>query len=325
MNLLDETLNILRHESWLDYERIISFNNNNIQVGGSITHEINRSYTSFSKKFNCSTLVYECKFSSNNKTFAQAHNDLITMFDDLHNEFINNMNEHDRIRIVISHKSLERPISLPFLSKKSLTQQNLLSNFEHVAQSYKTVILNENNSLSAVVTIAHLPSGSGRKIINLKKKQKTYIKKKLIKSSEHFTELQKFCNLKPGIKNVYNSDNYCLLRAILIGKAFTDNDPDKNKLAEPNSTLLNRMVEKIIKELKIEDKPLGLEELKMIEMYLQDYQITLINGDGKLEKKPIYVGPLNKKFIYICYTESHYKVITSMKAFYNRQYFCKVA
>ncbi|CAF1047476.1 unnamed protein product [Brachionus calyciflorus] len=185
---------------------------------GSITHQINRSYTSFSKKFNCSTIVYECKFSTSNKTFAEAHNDLISMFNDLHNEFLNNINDNDRIRIVINYQSLERPISLPFLSKKSLTQQNLLSNFEHVAQSYKTVKLNENNALSAVVTIAHIPSGSGRKMNNLKKKQKKNIKKKMLQSSEHFSELQKFCNMKPGIKNSYNTDNFCLLRAI-IGKA----------------------------------------------------------------------------------------------------------
>ncbi|CAF0902122.1 unnamed protein product [Brachionus calyciflorus] len=134
----------------IDYQNILTFNNNNNQIGGSITHQINKQYTAFSKKFNCSTKVYECKFSTSNKTFAQAHNDLITLFDDLHNEFINNMSDHNRFRIVINHQ------------------------------------------------------------------------------------------------------------AILIVKAYADNNPDKKKVTEPNSTH-NKMVEKIVRDLKFEDQPLGLE------------------------------------------------------------------
>ncbi|CAF1064249.1 unnamed protein product [Brachionus calyciflorus] len=150
-----------------------------------------------------------------------------------------------------------------------------------------------------------------------------FINRIKIKKRKLFT-FESFCNQKPGIKNV----NKCALRAILIGKAYSDNDPYRFELCKPDNQVLNIKVDKIPTDLNLPDTSYGIEEIKKIENYLKDYQITIINCDGKLDKHPIYIGDPKNKFIYLLFTGSHYNVITSMKAFYKRSYycdFCKIA
>ncbi|CAF0975487.1 unnamed protein product [Brachionus calyciflorus] len=96
----------------------------------------------------------------------------------LTNEFSSPMGVHDKIRILLYHDSLERPISIPFLKKTNLTSQVQVDSFERVAQLHKELQINENNNLTAHVIIARLPSGSGRKMVISKKKKTPYTKKK---------------------------------------------------------------------------------------------------------------------------------------------------
>ncbi|CAF1141246.1 unnamed protein product [Brachionus calyciflorus] len=210
------------------------------KTGGVLNYHIDNTFNNYNKKFNCTTSTY------NSKTFSEAHSDIENAFKALH----------------------DRPISLPFMSKTQLTPAGLLENFEHVAQSYKSVKLNENNNLTASVVIAHLPIGSGH---------------------VNFSAFQEFCNKKPGIKTVFNHDNRCALRAILIAKAYSDKDPYRFELCKANNPVLNAKVEFVASSLNLPNSAYGIEEIKLIENYLKNYQITGINCDGKLDKTPIYI------------------------------------
>ncbi|CAF1033653.1 unnamed protein product [Brachionus calyciflorus] len=143
------------------------------------------------------------------------------------------MGLHDKIRIVFYHDSLERPISIPFLKRSQVTAQTLFDSFERVAQSYNDVKLNKNNALTAHVIIARLPSGSGRKILNLKKRQTPYTNKKDQLKKAHENSFQNYCENQACIIPVYNNDNLCAVRAIIIGKAYADNNPIKTELVKP--------------------------------------------------------------------------------------------
>jgi hypothetical protein len=94
------------------------------------------------------------------------------------------------------------------------------------------------------------------------------------------------------------------LDSILIGKSYID---FKHKLIthRPLTAQLNVDIKRIALKLKLEDKPLGIAEIKQIERYLKYYSICVF----------LYQGPLNKNYIYILFTESHFNVIRSMKAF----------
>ncbi|CAF1086399.1 unnamed protein product [Brachionus calyciflorus] len=312
MNILNEAVSQLMSEFSGIFEQVENleenlnnnlvgnFNDNfasNTQNGGNLDHFITQTKSVHNNKFNSTVTPYKIGFNQNMSNFRAAFDEIKLAFENLTNEFNSRMGPHDKIRIVLYHDSLERPISIPFLKKSDMTTQVLIDSFERVAQSHREVQLNENNNLTAHVIIARFPSGSGRKIVNLKKRQYPYTKKKdrIRVSSDPTNEFQRFCENKPYVTPVFKNDN-----------------------------LLTR----IVKELYLPNAPCGIEEIKRIETYLCNYQITIINSDGKIDNKPIYIGPQNNKYIYLCYTGTYYNVITSKKQFYNRSYycdFCKVA
>jgi hypothetical protein len=204
------------------------------------------------------------------------------------------------------------------MNKEFLTHVNFMNYLEYTIQSYKSIKINEDKSFFVYIIIARVPKG-GRKLKLSKKKQKEYVKKIKLKT---FKNQQEYCNKKKCIINVFNSDNLCGLRAILIAIAFESNDSLRFKLCEPDSPILNSKVNDIVKILNLKNEPMGFDEFKKIEEHFKEYQITIFNSDAKLDKTPIYIGNLSYKFLYLSYTGTHYNVLRSMKVFFKRRYFC---
>ena len=174
MNILNEAVSQLMSEfpgifeqvdnleENLNNNRVGNFNDNftsNIQNGGNLDHFITQTKSVHNNKFNSTMTPYKIGFSQNMSSFRAAFDEIKLAFENLTNEFSSRMGPHDKIRIVLYHDSLERPISIPFLKKSDMTPQVLIDSFERVAQSHKEVQLNENNDLTAHVIIARLPSG----------------------------------------------------------------------------------------------------------------------------------------------------------------------
>jgi hypothetical protein len=156
----------------------------------------------------------------------------------------------------------------------------------------------------------------------LKKKQRLYVKQ--ADRVNNLSNLQQKISKKRSIIKIRRelNDNYCALRSILIGKSYID---FKHKLIthRPSTAQLNVDIKRIALKLKLEDKPLGIAEIKQIERYLKYYSICVLDGkQGNFEKKFLYQGALNKYYIYIFVTESHFNVIRSMKAFQGTVYYC---
>ena len=58
---------------------------------------------------------------------------------------------------------------------------------------------------------------------------------------------------KQSIKEIYNTDNYCLIRAIIVAIAYNENDSDKsNMLQRPNNKKLMTQVLDAVKACKIQ-------------------------------------------------------------------------
>ncbi|CAF0922243.1 unnamed protein product [Brachionus calyciflorus] len=270
-------------EENINNNRVGNFNDNfasNIQNGRNLDHFITQTKSVHNNKFNSTMTTYKIGFSQNMSSFRAAFDDIKLAFENLTNEFSSRMGPHDKIRIVLYHDSLERPISIPFLKKTDITPQVLIDSFERVAQSHKEVQLNENNNLTAHVIFERLPSGSGRKIMNLKKRQSPYTKKKeRIKVTNDTTnEFQRFCENQPYVIPVFNNDNLCALRSIIIGKAYADNHPLKKEFAKPFRRILEPQVTRIVKELYLPNAPCGIEELRL------KYAITKLQLSIQMEK-----------------------------------------
>jgi hypothetical protein len=101
----------------------------------------------------------------------------------------------------------------------------------------------------------------------------------------------------------------CGVRAVIIAIAQESGDKKLLKtLLTRNSTLLHYKTQKTAKKCKIADNACGIPEFKKMEIYFKDYQITIIDGNGKFSQ-PIFVGNKNNKFIYISYTGSHFTAL----------------
>lgn len=206
------------------------------------------------------------------------------------------MNEKDYIRITFLHDKFDRPVGYPFMSKQTLRNANLLHTFENVIQSYKTIKINENNSLKAMVCIAHLPSGSG---------------------NDRVDPIQNFYNNSPNIITVLNDDNYCMIYAVLVAINYYET---KKKFSVTNA--LSHKVYTIARKLKINNAPCGIDEVKKLEVYFKDYSITLIDSRPHSSNTPLYSGIRRNKYLYLAYTGTHYNVIKSMKVYTKRSYYC---
>ena len=114
----------------------------------------------------------------------------------------------------------------------------------------------------------------------------------------------------------------CLLRAILIAIKYLENHDDKKEYSKPENKQIQMDIENIRKAINLPDTGCGIQELQQIEAFLEDYCITVLDGNAPKSCKYIYKGSKNKKFINICYTETHYNVINSMPAFMNVVYYC---
>ena len=264
-----------------------------IQTGGQdedvvLTHSLVNTCV----RFNCEQHTIECSFKSVDKTFAQAQNEITQMFVKLHQKMLELLSEKDKIRITFFQEDFDRGIGYPFMDKRQLRSINLQEKFESVIQSYKTINMNSNNSLTANIIIAHLPSGSGNK-----------------KRGHSYQSQQEYFDDNLNYITIENDDNYCLIRAVIVAIANYENDPNLNKLLKYPSTLLYNKVVQVAKKCQIDDKPCGIQEIKKLEVYFKEYQITLLNSDSKFDNKPIYSGLKNSKFLYIYHTGTHFNVI----------------
>ncbi|CAF1040667.1 unnamed protein product [Brachionus calyciflorus] len=138
MNILNEAVDQLMSEfleifQQIDNENMSYFHDNNFnfnlnsvpqtynQIGGNLNHYITQTKRTHNHNFYCNLLTYKIGFSPILSSFGAAIDDVKYAFENLTNQFSSQMGEYDKIRIVLYHDSLERPISIPFLKKTDLS------------------------------------------------------------------------------------------------------------------------------------------------------------------------------------------------------------
>ena len=129
------------------------------------------------------------------------------------------MSPQDQDRFIMNSPQLDRPISLPFLPRDSLTPERFLAAVEKVVQSNDQFTLDD--SLNVNVIHVEMPQGSGRKrrdVINLE----VYLTKK-------------DCIVQ------INMCNMCCARAIVVAKAKYDKDPQYKHIAHHQRPLQARL------------------------------------------------------------------------------------
>ena len=243
--------------------------------------------------------------------------------DSLYSNYIAPLDDNTRIRTVIHHDEFNSAINFPFMKKKDLTSRLIFKEMDKVVQSRKTVhalSLYGDKRANISFIIAHPISGRGKRkgaTINL---PATRIKlKDVTKNNDYYKS-------KQSIKEIFNTDNYCLIRAIVIGIAYFEKYTDKSEmLKRPTNRKLWSKVLAAVKSCRIkDDRACGLQDLIALEGYFKEYQIMLIDKTYRLTNNPIYLNQSEKfnKYLYLLHTDDHYNVLDSMASFLNKSYYC---
>jgi hypothetical protein len=298
--------------------------------------------------------LYDIVFSNIDRTFGEAVDLVENMVHELVETLLSKMDAGDKISLTFYHSMFDTPISIPFLKKGLFNSVLVMDYLLFVTQSYKDLMINPNNSLNASAQIQSLPLGAGRRPLTEEEKKQRFLKKmyspmplKVKKDEKPKTRIKNLKQPRNYIKkearpNFYsevqrklqkhtrsviqirNKDNFCCLKSILVAKY--QHDLKKKKITKkdiPGKIKLKQLIRQTAKKLNIPNEPVGIQEIIRIERYLKEYQITLYDGRaGFFNKKIIHSGPLNKYFLYIVYTKTHYNVLTSMLQFFDCNLFC---
>ena len=309
--------------------------------------------------FRMRELILNVSFSNGEQTFHQAVRTTTNMTYKLVDFLRSKMNESDKISLQINHDAFLDPIDIPFVRKKQFTAQLVIDYLLMRTQSYKDISIGTRNSLVILAQIQSLPRGGGRRALpesekkinkframihvtnlqpkkiekpktrvkNLKKKRKPYVPKSK-RPNQPIQKIEKMIFNKKSIIKIYNNDKRCLLRSIIVAKDH--HDFDKLTILEKKSKklLTHLQIEKKVKEisnvLNLPNKASGIyPQVKQIEAYLKNYSISIYESQPLINNKfLLHEGPVNRFYLYILFTGSHYHVIKSMKALFNYIYFC---
>ena len=278
-------------------------------------YSVTKKATRNNQYFNWEENVYSLDLhTKDNQTFDDAVNDMKLMFEQIYNDFVKDVASQDRVKMTFEHDLFKSNVWLPFMKLSDYTPDLIMNTFDRIVQSYKlgSEAMQSKHQFTAKIAIMHMPAGNGKRIC---------------KEKRDMTSLERFLNETRSIKVVKNVDTLCLLRAIILARAYdvpkiTNQIRNMYKRQESSSEMSRQLTE-LSRATGIWSGPCGVEEIKKIEDYLQEYQIMVIDGNG-FNKEPIYLNKQRefKKFLFLALHDSHFYAITSIKVFFGHDYFC---
>ena len=298
-----------------DEDRQNIFKNIDTQMGGvlpvPIIQETHNKKWDATKKTLTFTLTNQ-EFSN----FFDANDTINSLFEQIYLEYILPISSNTIVQYILEHDTFDIPITSGYINRDQITAQMIQSHFENVFQSRKKQdAASFQTSHRLIITLNIMPKrqirGGSKRICIQKRNIKNM--RDLIKNS-HFI-------------HVINSDNYCLVRALLIAKAFVDKERYAWTLLRLNNKFLNKRVAYIVKLLNLPDEFLNLEHVKKIDDYFKIYKISVYdsipNGSTVLYPRESNLKDSRTNFINICFEDHHFNVITSMTAYLGSSYYCQ--
>ena len=271
-------------------------------------YEIETVRKHYSKKFRMTAKDHTVRFNNvlHNVDLLESQQRTYSIFHHLLEDVTTGMNPNDQVRFVLRSDQLQTPISIPFLPLEKLTTEKVLSYVEKVVQSNEEFRLND----TVTVDIIHveMPQGSGRS----KVKRTTY-------------DIREYLKKKKSVILINNKDDFCLARALVVSIAMIEKDPRYDQIRDSRCYhQLDRALD-LHQAANVPLRPCGLNEVKLFQQHLTNYQIIVVSGDHN--NAIIYppeppTNPNPEKSIYLYYHAKHFDVITSLPGFLIKSYFC---
>ena len=259
-----------------------------------------------SQKFNMTAKNYSVHFNNvlDDVNLLKSQKRTYGIFDHLLKDVTEGMNSTDQVRFVLSSNQLQTPIALPFCPLEELTTEKVLAQVEKVVQSNEEFRLNDTVNIDLIRV--EMPRGSGRAkrtILNIR----DYLKK------------------KRSIIPIYNRDNLCLARALVVSIARIEKDPRYKRIIEPGNSVQRERAFDLHEAANVPLGPCGLNEVDLFQHHLTNYQIIVVSGDQNntiIYPRQPPANPNPEKSIYLYYQANHFDVITKLPGFLNTNYFC---
>ena len=117
-----------------------------------------------------------------------------------------------------------------------------------------------------------------------------------------------------------------MARALAVSIARIQNDPKYNQIIKSDRYYIQ--LERALDLHQAANVPLGpwrIEEVKLFQNYLSDYQIIIVSGthNNSIIYPPKPPGTDEKTIISLYFHNNHFDVITKLPGFLNKAYFCK--
>ena len=260
-----------------------------------------------SKKFGMSATDHKVRFNNVLADFdlLESYESTLKIFHHLLEEVTEGMAPNDKVRFILRSEQLDTPISLPFMTVEELTTERVFSQIERVIQSNQEFRLND----TVTIDINHVksPQGSGKS-----------------KSKRTTLNIRDHLKAKKTIIRINNKDDFCLARALAVSIARIEKDPKYGQIIKSDKHIqLDRALD-LHQAANVPLGPCGIEEVKLFQQYLTNYQIIIISGthNNSIIYPPKPPGTDEKPTISLYFHNNHFDVITSIPGFLNRSYFC---
>ena len=172
-------------------------------------------------------------------------------------QIVEKCDKRDKIKINIDHPVLTEIIEKPFVLAEDLTSNNIMSEISKVVQSNKILTLDNNMIFHSLILRYFHGGGPVNRLDNFLNKKQTIIKIK-----------------------AHKENKLCALRAIIVGKALSDNNPIYEHIRDGRNSYQNDNALLIAEQLNLNiNTEIGVNEIFQIEKYLKDYQIIVFNNE----------------------------------------------
>ena len=268
-------------------------------------YEIESVKNHYSKKFGMTATDHTIRFNTvlGELDLIESYERTQAIFQHILNDVTHSMNEKDQVRFVLRSEQLDLPISIPFMPLAQLTTERVFSQIERVIQSNRDFRLND----TVTVDIIHVEEPQGG-TSNGKSKRTTL-------------DIREYLKKKRSVITINNTDNLCLARSLVVAIAKIENDPKYRSIISPKGHI---QLQRALDLHQAPGVPLGLcglDEVKLFQKYLTNYEITVVSGDH--DDSIIYPSePGDKQPIYLYYQNKHFDIITKMPGFLSVCYFC---
>ena len=258
-----------------------------------------------SKKFGMTATDHIIRFNTvlSKIDLIESYERTQAIFQHILNDVTRGMNEKDQVRFVLRSEQLDLPISIPFMPLVQLTTERVFSQIERVIQSNRDFRLNDTVTVD-IIRVEEPQGGTS----NGKSKRTTL-------------NIREYLKKKKTIITINNTDNLCLARALVVAVARIENDPKYDQIRKTQGHIQLQRALDLHQAANVPLGLCGLDEVKLFQAYLTNYEITIVSGDH--DNSIIYPPePGDRQPIYLYLQNKHFDVITKMPGFLCVCYFC---